>query len=109
MLIDNSEYCDEDIKSMSEWLNKEVYDIKFEFIEEDISKFQKQIDEMESSLCYNIDENERVRQIEEILTDGGSPFAIFVDKNDNFILEGRHRIVAFSRQHINKIPVFYVS
>lgn len=109
MIMEIRKYCDNDIKDVSEWLNKEISYIKFEFVEEDICKFKKQIDDMESSLQYNIDEEERVMIIEELLKEGESPFAIFVDKADNFILEGRHRVVAFSRQHLKKIPVFYVS
>ena len=102
-------FSEDDLKNVSEWLNRDLNEIKFEFINEDIDKFKKQITEMENSITFQIDDRDRVELIVDFLEDGNPPYAIFVDKKDNFILEGRHRIVAFHRFDLKIIPVYYVS
>ena len=45
-----------------------------------------------------------------LLEKGNNPMAIFIELNDkdNFIMEGRHRIVAFSWFGLDKVSVVYV-
>ena len=99
-----------DIQDVSEWLHKNNNDIKFFYKEEPISKFENTIKEMESTYDEFPDEYKRTRKIYKLLKNGEKPKAIFIklkDK-DNFIMEGRHRIVAFKWLDLDKVPVIYV-
>jgi hypothetical protein len=77
---------------------------------ENINKFKNQIEEMESTLNEFPEDLNRIENILIAIVLKDEPvYAIFVDKRDDFILEGRHRIVAFSRLNLTEIPVYYVS
>jgi hypothetical protein len=99
-----------DVKDVGEWLNKPIEEIKYYYKEEPISMFRDTIKDMEST--YNIfpKDKKRTKQIFDQLKNGDKSMAIFIGLNDNnnFILEGRHRIVAFSWFGYNKVPVIYV-
>ena len=99
-----------DIKDVGEWLNKPIDKIKYYYKEEPISMFNDTIEEMESTYDEFTDERDRTEYIVDLLENGNKPMAIFIElkDKDNFIMEGRHRIVAFSWFGLNKIPVVYV-
>ena len=99
-----------DIKDVSEWLDKEIEKIKFYYKDEPISMFNETIEEMQSTYDEFIDELERTEYIFKLLDNGNKPMAIFIKLNDedNFIIEGRHRIVAFNWFGLDKVPVIYV-
>ena len=99
-----------DIKYVGEWLNKPIQEIKYYYKEEPITMFINTIKSMESTYDEFVDERYRTEYIVDLLEDGNKPMAIFIELNDenNFIMEGRHRIVAFSWFGLNKVPVIYV-
>lgn len=99
-----------DIKSVGEWLNKDINDIKFYYKEEPFEMFESTALEMESTYDEFKDEEKRTYKILKLLNSGKPPMPIFVAKNDNdkFIMEGRHRIVAFLWFDLKTIPVIYV-
>ena len=99
-----------DVKDVGEWLNKPIDEIKYYYKEEPITMFMDTIDEMESTYDEFIDERDRTEHIVDLLESGNPPMAIFIELNDkyNFIMEGRHRIVAFSWFGLDKVPVVYV-
>ena len=99
-----------DVKDVGEWLNKPIEEIKYYYKEEPISMFNDTIEEMESTYDEFIDERDRTEYIVNLLENGNKPMAIFIELNDkdNFIMEGRHRIVAFSWFGLDKVPVVYV-
>jgi hypothetical protein len=105
--IEYSHYAKEDIDNVCEWFrNSTIY---FKFKIENIYKFKSQIEEMESTLNEFPEDLQRIEDILiNIMLKEEPIYAIFVDKSNNFILEGRHRIVAFSRLNITEIPVYYV-
>lgn len=103
-------FCDNDLEDVSRWLdNCPLDELIFEFVGENISKFKKDITEMENSISYDSDYKKRVEIIKDLLKEGKVPYAVFVSKDTNFILEGRHRIVAFYQYGLEVIPVYYVS
>jgi hypothetical protein len=102
-------FAEEDLKNVSEWLDKDIENINFEFEWEDINKFKKQIEEMENVMEYELEDLEKVENILSLLQKEEIPYAIFVNKSDNFILEGRHRIVAFHLFGMKLVPIYYVS
>lgn len=100
----------EDVYSIAEWLNKPIKNISFYFKLEPISIFSSQIEEMESTYSEFPDDEERTQQIYKLLQQGNEPRPVFVElkDKDKFILEGRHRIVAFKWIGLNSVPVLYV-
>jgi hypothetical protein len=70
-----------------------------------LRKFQRQIDEMLQSLPLHQD---RVDDIMDILKHS-KPWPIFVDTQDGFIIEGRHRVVAAHEAGLKTTPVIYVT
>ena len=99
-----------DVKDVGEWLNKPIEEIKYYYKEEPMTMFRDTIEEMESTYDEFIDERDRTEHIVDLLESGNKPMAIFIDLNDkdNFIMEGRHRIVAFSWFGLDKVAVVYV-
>ena len=99
-----------DVKDVGEWLNKPIDKIKYYYKEEPITMFRDTIEEMESTYDEFVDERDRTEHIVDLLESGNKPMAIFIELNDkdNFIMEGRHRIVAFSWFGLDKVPVVYV-
>ena len=99
-----------DVESVGEWIKLPKEKIEFYLKEEPISIFQNQISEMESIGNESYEDEERVDKIYDILKNGGKPNPIFVELNDKdkFIMEGRHRIVAFKQIGLKKVPVIYV-
>ena len=101
-------YAKDDINNVCEWFRDST--VRLEFKMENINKFKNKIDEMESTLNEFPEDLYRIEHILTAIMLKDDPiYAIFVDKRDNFILEGRHRIVAFSRLNLTEIPFYYVS
>lgn len=96
----------QDYFHVRDWLGCEsVSDIKFEKIDIDIEIFKEQIDDF-----YNFNEEEDLERVEKIknkLKDGKELWPIYIDKNSesNFILEGRHKIIAAYELDYKKIPI----
>lgn len=65
---------------------------------------------MESTYDEFLDEEKRSKYILSLLEKGDKVMPIFVenDDEDRFIMEGRHRIVAFMWYGLKEIPVIYV-
>ena len=99
-----------DVIDVGEWLHKPIDEIKFYYKEEPITLFSDTIHEMESTYDEFVKDRKRTEYIVDLLDDGNKPMAIFVELNDKdkFIMEGRHRIVAFSWFGMNTVPVIYV-
>jgi len=53
---------------------------------------------------------QNVQKILNKLKSGNEPLPIYVEKDDpdNFVMEGRHRMVAFFLYGMDKVPVCYV-
>lgn len=108
---DTSIVNDQDLKDVGEWLDTSVDNIKVELKREPISKFEKQIKEMYSTYDEFPKDEKRTNKILNQLKRGGEALPIYVEKNDKnlFVMEGRHRMVAFWLHKMKEIPVAYVS
>jgi len=103
---------EKDLESIALWLNVESVghiDVKIKKIS--INTFEKQINEMEDSYKEYPLEKKRTQKILDKLNNGEMPQPIYVEKNDphNYIMEGRHRIVAFKWFGLNEVIVAEVS
>ena len=101
------EHIQSDLKNVADWLDLAVDAIQFDTSIEPIELFKKQIIEMESTYLEFPEDDERTGVIERLLKAGEAPKPIYVANSDehNFIMEGRHRIVAFHRVGLVDIPV----
>ena len=100
-----------DIQSILEWYSlsyKNRNTLLFKQNQEPILKFKNQIEEMIFSLKKFPNDLRRIKKIYRTLKFKSKLYPIFVDKNDNFILEGRHRIVAQYLLKLKIIDVIYV-
>jgi hypothetical protein len=103
---------EKDLESIALWLNVEsVSHVDVNIKKIDIKTFENQIKEMEDSYKEFPLEKKRTQKILEKLNNGEMPQPIYVNKDDphNFIMEGRHRIVAFKWFGLNEILVAEVS
>lgn len=100
-----------DVVDVSQWMKKPMSKLNFFLTSEPISMFANTIKEMESTYDEFLDEQKRTEKIYHMLRHGAKPKPIFIELNDDdkFIMEGRHRIVAFSWMKLEKVPVIYVS
>jgi len=100
-----------DIEAIGEWLRKDINDIKFYYKSEPMEMFKDQAKEMESTYDEFIDEKERSEYILDLISERKNriyPIFVELEDGDRFILEGRHRVVAFYWLKLDNIPVIYV-
>jgi uncharacterized protein YfbU (UPF0304 family) len=98
---------EKDIKSVSEWLNTNVEDLIIEYTIESMSAYEIQAKEMKKTFVEFPKDEKRMLKILDLLKKGYEILPIYVEKNDphNFIMEGRHRIVAFLELGLTEILV----
>lgn len=92
-----------------EWLNALSFDdLEFKTKKESIKQFEKQISDVKE---YGDDEDfERIETIKDLLNTGEKPWPIYVDDaHNNFVMEGRHKMVAFYDLGIEEIDVCRVT
>ena len=108
---DTSNVTQQDLKDVSEWLGTSADNVKVELKKEPISKFEKQIKEMHGTYDEFPKDARRTNKILNQLKRGEEVLPIYVEKNDKhlFVMEGRHRMVAFWLNKMKEIPVAYVS
>lgn len=108
----NQELHNKDINEIVGWMNVNDRDdliIEKTFLSFDL--FNKQATEMEGTYSEFPKDKKRSLKIFNELKSGNDPEPIYIEKNDPnlFIMEGRHRIVAFKWFGLKEIPVIFVS
>jgi hypothetical protein len=100
-----------DINNVAEWLNTTSNNLIIEIKQEPISKFLTQILEMFDTYKEFPNDAKRTNKIVKNIKQFGKLYPIYVEKNDQhlFVMEGRHRMVAFWLLKLDIIPVAYVS
>lgn len=92
-----------------EWLNANSFEeLEFNTQKEPIKNFEQQIIDMRK---YGDDQDdERIDTIKDLLESGEKPWPIYVDSaHDDFVMEGRHKMVAFYELGIEEIDVCRVT
>lgn len=97
-----------DIQAVLNWYQSEMPTFRYE--EVDIGRFRPQVQEMVGSYLQNPDDEERTQRIVDLLKDGNPLFPVFVEDGDeqDFIMEGRHRICAAHDLGRTTVPVLFV-
>lgn len=108
----NQDLFEKDLESITLWLNVESIkqiDVSMKLV--NIETFQSQIDELESTFDECPEDKQRAINIFKNLKTGDAPQPIFVEKDDpkNFVMEGKHRIVAFKWFGLTEVLVAEVS
>lgn len=100
-----------DLASVAQWLNAKPDEIVVHIRHEPIGKFLGQIKEMYGTYSEFPKDARRTEKIMQMLKQGAPMLPIYVEEDDPdlFVMEGRHRMVAFYLIGAKTIPVAYVS
>ena len=111
MKLKDDDINQSDLNDVSQWLNTSVENLEVHIIYESISKYEKQIKEMYSTYDEFPQDAKRTEKIRNLLKNGEEMLPIYVETNDEnfFVMEGRHRMVAFWLNGLKEIPVAYVN
>ena len=101
----------EDLASVAQWLRAEPDQIEVHIQQEPIDKFLGQIKEMYGTFGEFPKDERRTNKILRLLKQGATPMPMYVEQGDKdlFVMEGRHRMVAFYLSGMKTVPVAYVS
>lgn len=100
-----------DIQHVSEWFGCSVSEVEVLIKVEPISIFKAQIEEMKSTFEEFKEDKFRTDRIVSLLIEGGKESYLYVEKEDptKFVMEGRHRMVAFDLIGLKEVTVAYCS
>ncbi len=101
----------EDLASVAQWLSAAPDQIEVHIKQEPIDKFLGQIKEMHGTFSEFPKDERRTNKILRLLKQGATPMPMYVEQGDKdlFVMEGRHRMVAFWLAGMTTVPVAYVS
>ena len=110
-LEEASDPTPQDLKDVAGWMDTTPDKISIEVKQEPIEKFIKQIREMYGTYDEFPEDEERTNRILKLLKRGSKPLPVYVEAGDPdlFVMEGRHRMVAFWLAGMKSIPVAYAS
>lgn len=105
------QHDEHDLAEVAQWLKCKPEDLELVVTSDSISPFLSQIEEMEHSLVHFPEDEARVDEIEHQLREGSETWPVYVEAGDetNFVMEGRHRLVAFHRCGLELVQVCRVS
>jgi hypothetical protein len=100
-----------DIDDVANWMNCQRESLRFRAGTIPSVKFQSLTETLIASYAEFPKDEQRMRKILKRLEQGEAPIPVFIEDNDpsNFIMEGRHRIVAFLLAELPNVPVYFVS
>jgi archaellum component FlaC len=110
-VAEGSEHQQQDLDDVADWMNTTPDKLSVTVKQEPIEKFIKQIREMYGTYDEFPEDEKRTNRILKLLKSGANPLPIYVEAGDPylFVMEGRHRMVAFWLAEMKSIPVAYVS
>ena len=110
-VTESIQHNSQDLKDVAEWMRTTPDKLNIVVKQEPIEKFIKQIREMYGTYDEFPEDEERTNRILKLLKRGANPLPMYVEANDPdlFVMEGRHRMVAFWLAGMKNIPIAYVS
>lgn len=101
---------EKDIESLAKWLKCDASDLRFKNENASIERFLPLIHDLIATYQQFPKEEERTSRIIRLLKSGGQPLPVFIDEDDghDFIMEGRHRVVAFYLAGLTTVPISIV-
>lgn len=97
-----------DLKDVGEWMNSDPVSLIYGLSIEPMSKFEKEAKEMYATYDEFPEDAARTEKIVNLLKKGAKQLPIFYDENHGFVMEGRHRMVAFYILGLKTVPVVKV-
>ncbi len=85
-----------DLDAVGKWLKMDPTSLQFTVATEPMSKFAPLVADLLATYEQFPKEAARTKKIMRLLKSGAEPLPIFCDSVDGFVMEGRHRIVAFN-------------
>ena len=109
--VDGYDHQEGDLDAAADWIGKTIDRLRVEVVDEPITIFMKQIKEMYGTYKEYPQDAKRTKTILQKLQAGETEYPIYVQRKDpdKFVMEGRHRMVAFWMAGLKNIPVAYVS
>jgi hypothetical protein len=100
-----------DLKDVSDWLRCKPEQLQLRLVNLSAEIFYQMAQDMLGTYEEFPEDEARTRKILKALQAGESVLPVFVEDGDasHFIMEGRHRIVAFIQSGLSEIPVAFVS
>lgn len=110
-VTEDTQHISQDLEDVADWMNTTPDKLNIVVKQEPIEKFIKQIREMYGTYDEFPEDEERTNRILKLLKRGAKPLPMYVEANDPdlFVMEGRHRMVAFWLVGMTTIPIAYVS
>lgn len=101
---------DDDLEAVSGWMKRPLADLSFMLALGPRARFQPHAEQMLASYPQFPKEKMRTGKIQRLLEGGESAFPVYVDADDghDFVIEGRHRLVALWLTETPLIPVVEV-
>lgn len=96
-----------DLAAVAEWMRG--HDVALRLAMEPMAGFAEVAARLLATHADFPRDKARAARIVRLLEAGAPPWPIFVDEEDGFVLEGRHRVVAFHMLGLAEIPVVRVS
>lgn len=86
-----------DLNSVAQWLSTTIDNMEVEYKKESMLLYEKDAKDMYNSYEEYPQDKKRTDKIIKLLKNGKEILPLYVEKNDkcNFVMEGRHRMVAF--------------
>lgn len=110
-LNETADPTEQDLRHVAEWLDVEPHQIQLELTRVPMTLFQDQPERMFDAYSRFPKERQRTEEILKLINAGKPLYPVYVEKDDPsmFVLEGRHRLVAFWMAGMKDIPVARVS
>ena len=101
----------DDIRAVADWFHTTYDNLEINVVQEPITKFINQINMLYSTYGNFPKDSKRTKKIMKEIKNTDKLFPIYVENGDPslFVMEGRHRMVAFMLLGFKEIPVAYVS
>lgn len=110
-VAEDTQHNSQDLKDVAQWMRTTPDKLNIVVKQEPIEKFINQIREMYGTYDEYPKDEERTNRILKLLKHGAKPLPMYVEKDDTdlFVMEGRHRMVAFWLAGMKTVPIAYVS
>lgn len=100
-----------DLSETAKWLKCKPQDLALRMAYLPAEIFRELVNGLVESYDQFPAERRRMQKILEEIENGAPPLPVFIEEDDpeNFIMEGRHRIVAFLMAGLPTVPVLFAS
>lgn len=111
MLIEKFNGIEQDIQDVSEWMRCSIDALRFRLVYEPATLFLEKVKDAVASYDEFPRDRARTNKIIKLIKNGSLILPVFIEDGDHnmFIMEGRHRIVAFLLSGLHEVPVAYVT